>query len=121
MRILIVEDEPITAMSEHEILKGLGYEITAIVLSGEAAIQLVDEDKPDLILMDIKLSGDMDGTVAARKIRERHDIPIIFITAYGDKDLSNPDELDIPEGYSYIVKPFTGAELANTIRRLTGT
>jgi CheY-like chemotaxis protein len=117
-RVLIVEDDPLTAMMEQTIIRDLGHEVTAIALSGEAAIEAVERDAPDLILMDIKLSGELDGTQAALKIRQRHAAPIIFITAYGDKDHSISGELDIPEGYGYIVKPFTEAELVNAIGRI---
>jgi CheY-like chemotaxis protein len=116
-RILIVEDEPITAMGEQQVLKELGHAVTAIALSGEAAIQRVEENKPDLVLMDIKLSGEMDGREAARQIRKKHDIPIIFITALGDKGQSDPAKLNIPEGYVYIVKPFTEVELSSAIKK----
>ena len=120
LSILIVEDEPLTAMAEQTMVQDLGHRVAAISLSGEAAVESVEREQPDLVLMDIKLSGDMDGTQAARIIREERDIPIIFITAYGDKGCFDPDELDIPEGYGYIVKPFTGAELSNAIRKLIG-
>ncbi len=68
-RILIVEDDPIISMSEHQIMENLGYEVTGIALSGEAAVQKVGVYKPDLVLMDIILMGDMDGREAALKIR----------------------------------------------------
>ena len=119
-RVLIVEDEPVTAMAERSMVQKLGYEVTAIFTSGEAAIENFGREIPDLILLDIKLSGEMDGTQFAQEIQKQYDIPIIFITAYGDKRRSNPDELDLPKGYGFIVKPFTEPELANHIRRLLG-
>ena len=117
-RVLIVEDEPLTAMVEQSIVTKLGYEVTGISLSGEAAIQAVKRSPPDVILMDIKLSGEMDGSQAAQIIRRDLDIPVIFITAYGDKNQSDPQNLDIPEGFGYIVKPFTESELAGTLKRV---
>ena len=60
-RILIVEDEPMISLTESQMLNNLGYEVTGIALSGEVAVQRVGVDKPDLVLMDIKLMGDMDG------------------------------------------------------------
>jgi CheY-like chemotaxis protein len=117
-RVLIVEDEPLTAMEEQSIVTKLGYEVTGISLSGEAAIQAVKRSPPDVILMDIKLSGEMDGSQAAQIIRRDLDIPVIFITAYGDKNQSDPQNLDIPEGFGYIVKPFTESELAGTLKRV---
>ncbi len=119
-RALIVEDEPLTVIEEQNALKLLGYEVSAIALSGESAIEEVERDQPDVILMDIKLAGEMDGTEAALQIREKFDIPIIFITAFGDKGQSDPEKLDIPEGYGYIVKPFTHEELANALEMVLG-
>ena len=109
-RILIVEDEPITAMLEQSVVQGLGHEVIGISMSGAAAIEAVEKEFPDLILMDIKLSGEMDGREAALIIQKQHDIPILFITAY--------DELSIPEGYAYIIKTFAKVELSNAIKEL---
>ncbi len=84
-RIQIVEDEPMTSMTEHQMLVNLGYDVTGIALSGEAAIHYADVDRPDLVLMDIKLMGDMDGTEAALKIQKLYRIPVVYVTAFGDK------------------------------------
>jgi len=119
-RILIVEDEPMTSLSEQQMLKNLGYEVTGIALSGEDAVQRVGVDKPDLVLMDIKLMGDMDGREAALKIRELHQIPVIYVTALGDKETSKAGKFTVPEGFGYIVKPFTEEELESEIKRLIG-
>ncbi len=117
-RILIVEDEPITALSEQQMLKNLGYEVTGIALTGEAAVQRVGADKPDLVLMDIILMGDMDGREAALKIWELYQIPVVFVTAYGDKAMSKSGNFTVLEGFGYIVKPFTEEELKSEIERL---
>ncbi len=119
-RILIVEDEPITALSEQQMLKDLGYEVTGIALTGEAAVQRAGADKPDLILMDIQLLGDMDGREATRKIRELHQIPVVYVTAFGDKKTSLSLKTPPPEGIGYVVKPFTKEELESEIKRLMG-
>lgn len=119
-RILIVEDEPMTALSEQQMLKDLGYEVTDIVLSGEGAVQRASESKPDLVLMDIKLMGDMDGLKATQKIRELHQIPVVFVTAFGNKETSLSLRIPPPEGIGYIVKPFTKEELDSEIKRLIG-
>ena len=84
-RILIVEDETIVAMDISRILHGLGYNVVAIVGSGPAAIEAAGVHQPDLVLMDIRLQGPMDGTEAATVIHERHRIPIVFLTAHADQ------------------------------------
>ncbi len=117
-RILVVEDQAVTALDEDETLRGLGYEVVGIVFTGEDAIRRAAEDKPDAILMDIKLAGAMDGIKAAREIRKNQTIPVIFITAFGDKGGSSPEKLNIPEGYGYIVKPFDKEELAAALKKI---
>ena len=119
-RILIVEDEVMTSIIEREMLEKLGHEVTGIALSGEVAIQLAGAHEPDLVLMDIKLMGDIDGTEAASKIRELYKIPVVFVTAYGDKDSSVARNFIVPEGLGYIVKPYTIEELESEIKRLIG-
>ena len=119
-RILIVEDEPMTSLSELEMLKNMGYHVTDIALTGEGAVQRASASKPDLVLMDIKLIGDMDGIVASRKIRELRQIPVLFVTAFGNKEKSKTLKTPPPEDFGYIVKPFTEEELESEIKRLIG-
>lgn len=119
-RILIVEDETIISMSEQAMLENLGYEVAGIVLSGESAVQRAGIEKPDLILMDIQLMGDMDGREAALKIRKLYQIPVVYVTAFGDKDTSLHLKISPPEGIGYVVKPFTQEELGSEIKRLIG-
>lgn len=116
-RILIVEDEPITAMDEHQIMHDLGYEVTGIVISGEQAVQQAGDDRPDVVLMDIKLTGEMDGREAAQKIHELYNIPVVYVTALGDKETSLSGDFKVPEGYGYVVKPYTKEELQKEIDR----
>lgn len=114
-RVMIVEDQGITALDEQQIMINLGYEVTSIVMTGEEAITRAIEEKPDLILMDIMLSGEITGDVAAMKIREQHNIPVIFVTALGNKDrLGN---YNVPEGCGYIVKPFDKDDLQSEIEK----
>ena len=88
-RILIVEDQGITALDEEQIMRDLGYEVTGIAMSGEAAVEQAGRDGPDLVLMDIMLVGEMDGREAALKIWELHRIPVVYVTAFGDKKASS--------------------------------
>ncbi len=115
-KILVVEDHPITGMNEMAILRELGYDVIGIAFSGEDAISRADEDKPDVVLMDIKLIGEMDGREAARKIKEQFCIPVVFVTGLGDKEASK--SAVPPEGYGYVVKPFTKAELSAAIENV---
>lgn len=119
-RILIVEDQGITALDEQQIVMDLGYEVTGIVMSGEDAVERAGMDRPDVVLMDIQLAGIMDGREAALKIRELYQIPVIYVTAFGDKKTSMAGEFTAPEGFGYIVKPYTKEELASEIERLMG-
>lgn len=105
LNVLIVEDELITAEAIAVLIKKLGYHPVAIVSSGEEAISSLENIEIDLILMDIILSGNLDGIKAAKIINKHHNIPIIFITAYGDRNTLNRAKLSEP--YGYIVKPVT--------------
>ncbi len=112
-RILIVEDDTIIAMELSERLKDLNYEITDIVSSGQAAVKTVFSNCPDLVLMDIRLSGDMDGVEAAEKIKKSFDIPIVYLTAYADAETIFRAKKTEPFGY--ILKPFDSRMLHTNI------
>ena len=113
VKLIIVEDEEIVAFDIEDILKSLGYEVSAIVASGEEAIAFCTTIKPDLVLMDIMLKGEMDGTQAAEVIKKNFNIPVIYLTAYGDtKTLARAK---ITEPFGYLVKPFDERELHTAI------
>lgn len=107
--ILIVEDERIVALDIKSSLESLGYTVTGIVASGEAALAKVAESQPDLVLMDINLKGDMDGVETAEQIRAHFSIPVIYLTAYADNNTLQRAKLTEPFGY--ILKPFEEKEL----------
>jgi PAS domain S-box-containing protein len=111
--ILVVEDEKIVAADIASTLQGLGYSVPGVVSSGEEAIRRANELHPDLVLMDIMLGGQMDGVQAARLMRQRFRIPVVFLTAYADGDSLNRARASEPFGY--IVKPFNEKELRSTI------
>lgn len=111
--ILVVEDEVVIAMDLQATLIDLGHEVPDIVTSGEAAIQKALELRPDLVLMDIHLSGAVDGITAAATIAEGLDIPVIYLTAYADEDTLQRACLTAPFGY--ILKPFEAKELRANI------
>jgi CheY-like chemotaxis protein len=86
-RILLVEDEAFVAMSLSRALPRLGYQICRVLASGEEALESVETDQPDLILMDIHLVGAWDGIQTAERIRVRHNMPIVFMTGYDIGDI----------------------------------
>jgi PAS domain S-box-containing protein len=108
-RILVVEDEQIVAADIRQRLNALGYAVPAVFASGEEAIARIEEIHPDLMLLDIVLRGDIDGVETARTIRARHDIPIIFLTAYTDDRTVQRAKETEPLGY--LLKPFDEREL----------
>lgn len=111
--ILIVEDEKIIAEDIKNILEKFNYKIPKIVASGEKAIQIAKNNKPDLILMDIMIEGDMDGIEAAKRIYSEFGIPIVFLTAYADEKILEQAAESSPFGY--LIKPFEDRELRATI------
>mgnify|MGYP000908897268 CR=1 FL=1 len=104
-KILIVEDEPITAEALSLMLKELKYEPVDTASTGEEAIHLAQKYRPDVILMDIILDGEKTGIQASALIHEKMNIPIIFLTAYGDMETLEKAKATEPLGY--IVKPIT--------------
>ena len=113
LKILIVEDESIVAKDIQKCLIQQGYLVSAIVNSGEKAIEEIEQARPDIILMDIMLKGDLNGIDTANIIRDRFDIPVIFLSAYADE--STVSKAKIAEPYGYIIKPFKERELQTTI------
>jgi len=112
-KILVVEDEKIVAMDIKKSLERIGYTVTGVVASGKEAIKKVFEDIPDLILMDIKLKGEMDGIEAAGEIRSQFNLPVIYLTAYTDE--KTLERAKITEPFGYLLKPFEERELKITI------
>jgi PAS domain S-box-containing protein len=112
-RIMIVEDERITAEDIHDILTHLGYVVTAVVSSGADAIREAERTRPDIVMMDIRIKGEMDGIETAREIRERFDIPVVYLTAHADRETLERAKLAEPLGY--LVKPFQEPELQASI------
>ncbi len=112
-RIMIVEDESIVASDIQNTLESLGYQVPAVAASGEEAIRQAGELRPDLVLMDIKLKGEMDGTEAADQIRHQFDLPVIYLTAYADKETLA--RAKITEPFGFIIKPYEDRELHSSV------
>jgi len=113
MKILITEDESIVAMHLESKLQKLRYEVTSIVDSGEATIKSVIANQPDLVLMDIRIKGEMDGIDTAHILKNRFNIPVIFLTAHTDK--KTIIRAKMAEPYGYLLKPFEEKELSSAI------
>jgi two-component system, sensor histidine kinase len=107
--ILVVDDAP----DASDQLQSLGYDVPATVLSAEQAVRKVQELHPDLVLMDIRLQGGGDGIAAAREIRARYDVPVVYATAYAD-DVAL-QRARAGETFGYLLKPFDERELRTTI------
>jgi len=113
-KILIVEDESIIAEDISDSLISLGYRITGMVYSGEEAIEAAAKCRPDLVLMDVNLQGEIDGITAAAEIRARFQIPVVYLTAYADENTLR--RVNATKPFGYIVKPFEEKNLHTTIQ-----
>ncbi|MCF8366488.1 MAG: response regulator [Bacteroidales bacterium] len=112
-KVLIVEDELLVAADIEESLEILGYRVIGSVATGKDALQKVNEQLPDIILMDIMLKGDMTGIDTANAIRQKHDVPIVYLTA--NADISTIEKAKVSLPYGYIIKPFTEKDLQTNI------
>jgi two-component system, response regulator PdtaR len=120
-KILVVEDERITAEDIKKSLEKAGYKVPAIVSSGEDAVKFSEKYQPDLVLMDIVLDGKIDGIEAAETIRSNFEIPVIYLTAYSDKNTveraktTHPSAFILKEPFGFLHKPFEENELYTAI------
>lgn len=112
-QILVVEDEGVVALNIQTNLENLGYHVPITLASGEEAILEIEQNRPDLVLMDIMLDGEMDGVETAGRIRERFDIPLIYLTASSDHDTLR--RAKVTEPYGFLIKPLDSRELYTTI------
>ena len=113
IRILVVEDESIVAKDIQQTLIRLGYDVPATASSAQNAYARLEELDPDLVFLDIKLKGDLDGIHIAEHIKQKYDIPVIFLTSFVDKNTL--DRAKITEPYGYLVKPFNESDLQTTV------
>ncbi|MCK4695526.1 MAG: response regulator, partial [Candidatus Cloacimonetes bacterium] len=112
-KILIVEDEPIIAKDIQRALIRDGYDVPNPVRSGNEALKMAKELNPDLVLVDIKLEGNLNGTEITDIIQNKLKIPVIYLTAYADKKTISDAKITGPFGY--LIKPFDDRELHATI------
>ncbi|NMB79405.1 MAG: response regulator [Methanomicrobiales archaeon] len=111
--VLIVEDEGVVALSIQAALTKMGYRVVGIAVTGTEAIALATDHKPDVILMDIHIKGDMDGIRTTEKLSEITDIPVIFLTAYADDE--TVQRAIRTKSHAYLVKPYNPRELYSNI------
>ncbi|MBE9127143.1 MULTISPECIES: PAS domain S-box protein [unclassified Coleofasciculus] len=114
IKILVVEDEWVTALDIKRSLEKLDYAVPATVATGEEAIQKAIELQPDLILMDIILQGEIDGIEAAEQLHQYSNIPVVFLTAYSDSETLQ--RANITQPFGYLLKPFEDQQLKTTIQ-----
>lgn len=117
-KILIVEDVGMIANFMGLVLSRHGYHVSDVVASGEDAVDTALKTSPDLVLMDIKIDGMIDGITAAEMIRARSDIPIVYVTAFTDNDVIARAMTTEPA--AYLFKPFKSNDLISTVRRALG-
>lgn len=115
IKIVVVEDEGITAKALQAFLEDAGYQVVGIANSGWQAVEITAALRPDLVLMDIKLNGPMDGISAAQRIQATFDIPVVYLTSYSDDETIKRVLHSQP--YGYLIKPFEDQELRDTINK----
>ena len=115
-KILLVEDEALFAMDLGQRLKGKGYVLCETALKGKKAVEIVERENPDLVLMDINLKGEISGIDAAGEIRLRFGVPVIFMTGYSDENTKEAAMLVQPAGY--VTKPLNVEELLALINSI---
>ncbi len=111
--ILIVEDELLTLELIRQTLEGGGYRVMGAAASAEEALALMKKRRPGLVLMDVRIKGDMDGVDLAGIVNERYDVPVIYITAFSNSEIIARAKKT--RSYGYIIKPFSGQELLTTV------
>jgi two-component system, response regulator PdtaR len=108
-KILLVEDDDIIAKVEDWRLKNLGYEVAGRATSGAEAMELVVKTRPDLVLMDINIKGELDGIETAKMIKKGFSIPVVYVTSHSDGPTLDRAKATMPDGF--IVKPFEDNDL----------
>ncbi len=117
-KIAVVEDEGIVAMDISKCLTSLGYEVVFVSDSGEKVLDLFENAKPDLILMDVELKGKLNGLETAKLLKEKYSVHVVFLTAFEDENTLN--RIGDLSSDGYLVKPFEDEQLESTIKRVLG-
>ena len=112
-KIFVVEDEAIVSMALEDALGQLGYIISGTATNGKDALERIGETHPDLVLMDIRIQGDMDGIETAEKVSSSFNVPVVYLTAHSDE--KTLERAIATQPYGYLLKPFRTRELYSTI------
>lgn len=118
-RILVVEDEALVAMATSQLLEDAGYEVVGMAADSRQALRLAEDERPDLVLMDIRLRGGDDGVATAAEIRRQLGLPILFVSAHGDSATLARAAQTNPAGF--VGKPHTTEELLRAVGRALGS
>lgn len=113
IRVLIVEDEPIIARHIAAALAGIDYQVAAIALNGRKALAELDRQRPDIVLLDIQLGGEPDGVQLGELIRQRYELPFVYLSSHADQATVDRAKRTLPMGY--LVKPFDEKDLFTTL------
>lgn len=113
---MVVEDEGVVSIDIQNMLRSAGYTIAAVAFQGEDAVKKAELSHPDLVLMDIGLKGELDGIEAAKRIRENLQIPVVFLTGFGDDATIARARAVNPSGF--IIKPINEEELRSTLESI---
>ncbi len=117
-RIAVVEDEGIVAMDISKCLTSLGYDVVLVSDSGEKVLDMYENAKPDLILMDVELKGKLNGLETAKLLKEKYIVHIVFLTAFEDENTLN--KIGALSSDGYLVKPFQDEQLESIIKSVLG-
>jgi len=117
-KVMIVEDEIIVAKAIEQSLQSMGYQVVGIASSAGEAVRKIERTQPDLVLMDIKIRGHIDGVFAAQQVQAQFDIPVVYLTALSDEETLKRILRSKP--YGYIVKPFRDVDLFSAIETALG-
>ncbi len=112
-KILVVEDEQVVAMDMEMQLTGFGYDVTGIAASGKEALFLTEKTEPDLILMDIRLRGPLDGFAIAAEVQRLWHLPVVFISAFGNGEAQRRAKTISP--YGFLTKPYRPEDLRDVV------
>jgi PAS domain S-box-containing protein len=113
-KLLIVEDEPIVALDLQQEAQEFGWEVIGLAESADEALMAVEEDQPNLAILDIRIAGSLDGIQTARLLRDAYGIPAVFLTSYSDDITINRASREMP--YGYLTKPINSRELKATLQ-----
>lgn len=119
LRAILVEDEAIAAMAVSHLLESLGCTVVGVADNGREAIDLAAASRPDLVIMDIRLKGELSGIEAAQAIRASMHVPVIFTTAYSPEEIRKKYAID--EGFQFVTKPIRKDHLLQAISKSRGS